>query len=435
MLPPQQEVRFFNDLSVDVATDIDWFRFILSAGAKNDEFVSLDFTSPQGALDLGVSRPDGSLVGQSATSRDTETVSLNGLAAGDYFARITGFAGDTNAKYRLAISFPGSDWADATAPNDTLATVYNFAVQPTGVNYADNLSVHTSTDVDWFKFTTANAFTAASYVKIDFTHAQGDRDVALYNSGGSLLGVSNGVLDGERISLAGRPAGTYYVQVYGYAGDTNPSYALTITAPAGTASRDRFEANDRSDLATDLGILEGARSWGADDRGTLSIHDGRDIDWYRFEVTEVPDPGFAAGIAFEHAKGDLALALYNPAGTTLLRSSNGLTDRESIDLGGLATGTYLLRVTGVNGAANRGHDSIAAYRVADDGRLTLIAIEPSLGKGPQNLAITPDGRWLLCANMPGNSIAVFRIDAGTGRLKSAGERVSQPSPSCIMLLP
>jgi 6-phosphogluconolactonase len=84
---------------------------------------------------------------------------------------------------------------------------------------------------------------------------------------------------------------------------------------------------------------------------------------------------------------------------------------------------------------NRGHDSIAAYRIADDGRLSLIAIEPSLGKGPQNLAVTADGRWLLCANMPGNNVAVFGIDSKTGRLKMAGEPISQPGPSCIVLLP
>jgi 6-phosphogluconolactonase len=84
---------------------------------------------------------------------------------------------------------------------------------------------------------------------------------------------------------------------------------------------------------------------------------------------------------------------------------------------------------------NRGHDSIAAYRIGDGGLLSLVAIEPSLGKGPQNLAITPDGRWLLCANMPGNNVAVFRIDPRTGRLKAAGEPTSQTSPSCIMLLP
>jgi 6-phosphogluconolactonase len=84
---------------------------------------------------------------------------------------------------------------------------------------------------------------------------------------------------------------------------------------------------------------------------------------------------------------------------------------------------------------NRGHDSVAAFRIGEDGRLALVAIEPSRGKGPQNLAITPDSAWLLCANMPGNNVAVFRIDAKTGRLTPAGEPVRQTSPSCIRLLP
>jgi 6-phosphogluconolactonase len=82
---------------------------------------------------------------------------------------------------------------------------------------------------------------------------------------------------------------------------------------------------------------------------------------------------------------------------------------------------------------NRGHDSIAAYRIRDDGKLTLLGIEPSLGKGPQNLAITPDGDLLLCANMPGNNVAVFRIDPQTGGLARVGEPISIPSPSCIMI--
>ncbi len=84
---------------------------------------------------------------------------------------------------------------------------------------------------------------------------------------------------------------------------------------------------------------------------------------------------------------------------------------------------------------NRGHDSIACYSIGADGKLALVAIEPSLGKGPQNLAITPDGAWLICANMPGNTVAVFAIDAKSGRLKSAGEPIQQTSPSCVMLVP
>jgi len=80
---------------------------------------------------------------------------------------------------------------------------------------------------------------------------------------------------------------------------------------------------------------------------------------------------------------------------------------------------------------NRGHDSIASYRIGDDGKLTLIGIEPSLGKGPQNLLITPNGRWLLCANMPGNSVFVFQIDAASGKITKVGDPVEIPMPSCI----
>jgi 6-phosphogluconolactonase len=84
---------------------------------------------------------------------------------------------------------------------------------------------------------------------------------------------------------------------------------------------------------------------------------------------------------------------------------------------------------------NRGHDSIAMYRIGEEGRLTLLGIEPSLGKGPQNLAITPEGGLLLCANMPGNNVAVFRIDEKTGGLTSVGPPISMPSPSCIKMIP
>lgn len=84
---------------------------------------------------------------------------------------------------------------------------------------------------------------------------------------------------------------------------------------------------------------------------------------------------------------------------------------------------------------NRGHDSIAAYGIGEDGKLTLLAIESSLGKGPQNLAITPDGNMLICANMPSNNVAVFKIDPKTGGLASVGVPASMPSPSCIKVMP
>jgi 6-phosphogluconolactonase len=80
---------------------------------------------------------------------------------------------------------------------------------------------------------------------------------------------------------------------------------------------------------------------------------------------------------------------------------------------------------------NRGHDSLASYRIADDGTLTLLSIQPSGGKGPQNLLVTPDGHWLLCANMPGNNVVVFQIDPASGAITPKGEPVEVPMASCI----
>jgi 6-phosphogluconolactonase len=82
---------------------------------------------------------------------------------------------------------------------------------------------------------------------------------------------------------------------------------------------------------------------------------------------------------------------------------------------------------------NRGHDSIAAYRLDEQGRLALLEIEPSLGNGPQNLAITSDGKLLLCANMPGNNVSVFRIDQQHGTLTSIGQPQPFASPSCLVI--
>jgi 6-phosphogluconolactonase len=84
---------------------------------------------------------------------------------------------------------------------------------------------------------------------------------------------------------------------------------------------------------------------------------------------------------------------------------------------------------------NRGHDSLAAFRVGENGVLTRIDIVPSLGKGPQNLLVTPDGNWLLCANMPGNHLAVFRIDPESGKVTPSGTPIELTMPSCIRLLP
>ncbi|OUT64010.1 MAG: hypothetical protein CBB70_12790 [Planctomycetaceae bacterium TMED10] len=84
---------------------------------------------------------------------------------------------------------------------------------------------------------------------------------------------------------------------------------------------------------------------------------------------------------------------------------------------------------------NRGHDSIAAYRIGKGGLLEPISITSSGGKSPQNLEITPDGEFLLAANMGGNNIAVFAIEPATGKLSKSATRYPIPHPACIIAPP
>ena len=86
--------------------------------------------------------------------------------------------------------------------------------------------------------------------------------------------------------------------------------------------------------------------------------------------------------------------------------------------------------------SNRGHDSIAIYAVdAATGRLTALGQEPTGGRNPRNFAIDPSGTYLLAANQDTDNIVSFRIDAGTGRLALTGQAAQASMPVCVLMLP
>jgi len=81
---------------------------------------------------------------------------------------------------------------------------------------------------DWYRFETDRPGTAESLVSIEFSHAEGDLDLRLYNTNGYLEYSPEGFGDVEQVSLDHLPPGEYFVQVYGFEGMTNPSYSLSI---------------------------------------------------------------------------------------------------------------------------------------------------------------------------------------------------------------
>ena len=84
-------------------------------------------------------------------------------------------------------------------------------------------------------------------------------------------------------------------------------------------------------------------------------------------------------------------------------------------------------------ASNRGLDSVALFRVdATSGRLSFVETVSTLGKTPRHFALDPSGRWLIAANQNSNSLVVFRVDPDTGRLTPAGSTVQIPAPVCVL---
>jgi 6-phosphogluconolactonase len=85
-------------------------------------------------------------------------------------------------------------------------------------------------------------------------------------------------------------------------------------------------------------------------------------------------------------------------------------------------------------ASNRGHDSIAVFAIAKNGRLSVVEVVPTQGKAPRSFRIDPTGSYLLAANQDTGSIVQFRIDSKTGRLTATGKKVELFKPVCIQFV-
>ena len=82
--------------------------------------------------------------------------------------------------------------------------------------------------------------------------------------------------------------------------------------------------------------------------------------------------------------------------------------------------------------SNRGHDSITVFAIDEGtGRLTYVESESTQGSTPRGFGIDPTGEFLLAGNQRSDSIVVFRIDRGTGALTPAGVSVEVGAPVCI----
>jgi len=84
-------------------------------------------------------------------------------------------------------------------------------------------------------------------------------------------------------------------------------------------------------------------------------------------------------------------------------------------------------------ASNRGHDSVAIFRVDEsNGMLSPVGWESTKGSTPRFIGLTPAGTRLVAANQRSDSIVEFRVDQAAGTLSATGQVVKVNTPVCIV---
>lgn len=87
-------------------------------------------------------------------------------------------------------------------------------------------------------------------------------------------------------------------------------------------------------------------------------------------------------------------------------------------------------------ASNRGNaNEIVVYSInADNGQLTYVSRSSTLGKGPRDFSIDPQGKFLIVANQNSDSIYVYRLDKKTGSLTGVVSNLNIGNPVCLKIV-
>ncbi len=85
--------------------------------------------------------------------------------------------------------------------------------------------------------------------------------------------------------------------------------------------------------------------------------------------------------------------------------------------------------------SNRGHNSLARFKIEKDGRLRLEGVTDVGGDYPRNFLLDREGNFLLVAHQKSFSISLFRLDARDGSPHIVKTIMTAASPVCLQLVP
>jgi len=215
-----------------------------------------------------------------------------------------------------------------TEPNNTLATatfVGALGFTPTFISDF----VGSADTQDYWRFT----LSGTSDINIGLTGLTADADVQLLNSAGTVIGSSTrGGTNSEDIHFNARPAGTYYVRVFQFSGDTNYNLRLSTADPSNILAPQENFGNIGNTAVFRAG----------------SINSNNSSDFYRFSVASLAN----VNAQLTGLSGDADLRIIQDvnnsgtvdAGDVTVSSTSGGTTSENLNITALAGGNYFAQV-------------------------------------------------------------------------------------------
>lgn len=206
----------------------------LTSSAVTATGATVSWTAVSGALSYDVDYKTNSsgTWTNAATGITATSANLSGLTAGTlYDWRVRATCSSGNSSYAAAQFTTTSTGCANTLDNSTNGTLGGAATIPFNTNVTGLISPNG--DIDHYKF----VITTGGTVTITLGTLTRDYDLKLLSSTGTQIAISEaGGSSSETINRTLNP-GTYYAQVYGYAGANSPTSCYTLKVQLGTASR------------------------------------------------------------------------------------------------------------------------------------------------------------------------------------------------------
>lgn len=190
--------------------------------------------------------------------------------------------------------------------------------------------------------------------------------------------------------------------------DLTPDQYL-VTCDLGTDEVTTYQVSDQGQLQQ-IGLYKCAAGAGA---RHIVFHNHYKIAYLICELNSTIEVLIYDGVGeFEHLQ----------TISTLPADYSGFNGTAAIRLS--ADGKYLY-------GSNRGHDSIAVYKILADGSLELVQIVPTQGKNPRDFNITPDQAFLIAVHQDSDNASIFKRDQESGRLTLVSSDFSVPEAVCV----